>query len=92
MRYAFHIDNNLDGKADDIEFEFQFRTEVRGLVDQLGLFVSYLGCGTAPPPCATPLPAITALDGPGSGRPRPAPAVQRHDGPRRQARTSWPTA
>jgi hypothetical protein len=66
VRYAFHIDNNLDGKAEDIEFEFQFRTEVRGLVDQLGLFVSYLGCGTRTPPCATPLPAITALDGPGS--------------------------
>src|SRR4026207_2219869 len=46
VRYAFHLDNNLDGKAEDIEFEFQFRTEVRGLVDQLGLFVSYLGCGT----------------------------------------------
>ena len=66
VRYAFHIDNNLDGKAEDIEFEFQFRTEVRGLVDQLGLFVSYLGCGTRTPPCATPLPAITSLDGPGS--------------------------
>jgi hypothetical protein len=66
VRYAFHVDNNLDGKADDIEFEFQFRTEVRGLVDQLGLFVSYLGCGTRTPPCATPLPAITSLDGPGS--------------------------
>jgi hypothetical protein len=66
VRYAFHIDNDRDGKADDIEFEFQFRTEVRGLVDQLGLFVSYLGCGTRTPPCATPLPAITALDGPGS--------------------------
>jgi hypothetical protein len=66
VRYVFHVDNNMDGKADDIEFEFQFRTEVRGLVDQLGLFVSYLGCGTRTPPCATPLPAITALDGPGS--------------------------
>ena len=66
VRYAFHIDNNLDGKADDVEFEVQFKTEVRGLVDQLGLFVSYLGCGTRTPPCATPLPAITSLDGPGS--------------------------
>src|SRR5512145_2106578 len=43
VRYAFHIDNNLDGKAEDVEFEFQFGTEVRGLVDRLGLFVSYLG-------------------------------------------------
>jgi hypothetical protein len=66
VRYVFHVDNDRDGKADDIEFEFQFKTEVRGLVDQLGLFVSYLGCGTRTPACATPLPAITALDGPGS--------------------------
>jgi hypothetical protein len=66
VRYAFNIDNDGDGKAEDIVFEFEFRTEIRGLVDQLGLFVSYLGCGTRTPPCATPLPPITTLDGPGS--------------------------
>jgi hypothetical protein len=66
VRYAFNIDNNADGKAEDVIFEFQFRNEVRGLVDQFGLFLSYLGCGTRTPPCATPLPAVTALDGVGS--------------------------
>src|SRR6266446_4081814 len=64
--YAFHIDNDRDGKAEDVTFEFRFRTEIRGLVDQFNLFVSYVGCGVRTPPCATPLPPITALDGPGS--------------------------
>lgn len=66
VRYAFNIDNNADGSAEDIVFEFQFRTEIRGLVDQFGLPLAYVGCGTRTPPCATPLPPITALDGPGS--------------------------
>lgn len=66
VRYAFNIDNDADGKAEDIVFEFEFRSEVRGLVDELGLFLAYLGCGTRTPPCATPLPPVTALDGPGS--------------------------
>jgi hypothetical protein len=66
VRYTFNIDNDMDGKAEDIQFEFEFSTEIRGLVDQFGLFVSYVGCGTRTPPCATPLPPVTALDGPGS--------------------------
>jgi hypothetical protein len=64
--YAIHIDNDRDGKAEDVSFEFRFRTEIRGLVDQFNLFVSYVGCGVRSPPCATPLPPITSLDGPGS--------------------------
>ena len=64
--YAFHIDNDRDGKAEDVTFELRFRTEIRGLVDQFNLFVSYVGCGVRAPPCATPLPPITSLDGPGS--------------------------
>ena len=64
--YAVHIDNDRDGKADDVSFELRFRTEIRGLVDQFNLFVSYVGCGVRSPPCATPLPPITSLDGPGS--------------------------
>ena len=80
VRYAFHIDNNLDGKADDIEFEFQFRTEVRGLVDQLGLFVSYLGCGTLPA-LRDPAPGDHRAGRARLRKARPAPAVQRHDGP-----------
>jgi len=64
--YAFHVDNDRDGKAEDVTFEFRFRTEIRGLVNQFNLFVSYVGCGVRAPPCATPLPPITSLDGPGS--------------------------
>ena len=56
--YAFNIDNNADGKASDVRFEIQFKNEFRGLVKDLGLFLSFLGGG--------PLPQITALDGPGS--------------------------
>src|SRR5438876_5160400 len=72
--YAFHIDNDRNGKADDVSFEFRFRTEIRGTVDQFNLFVSYIGCGTprGPPAVACSptgaklLPPITSLDGPGS--------------------------
>jgi len=53
--YAFNIDNNKDGKADDISFEFQFKNELRGVNRDLGLFLSFVA-----------LPPITALDGPGS--------------------------
>jgi len=54
--YAFNVDNNMDGKAEDVRFEFQFKTEFRGVVKDLGLFLAYV---------AIPAP-ITALDGPGS--------------------------
>src|SRR5215207_317881 len=53
--YAFNIDNNMDGKADDVRFEFEFKTQLRGVVRDLDLFLSYVA-----------LPPITALDGPGS--------------------------
>lgn len=53
--YAFNIDNNMDGVADDVRFEFQFKTEFRGVNRDLGLFLSYVA-----------LPPITALDGAGS--------------------------
>ena len=56
--YAFNVDNNADGKANDVRFEIQFKNEFRGLVKDLGLFLSFLGGG--------PLPQITALDGAGS--------------------------
>ena len=58
--YKFSVDNNGDGKADDVELEFRFKTEpIRGLAGQLTLPLSYLGG-------AGGLPPITALDGPGS--------------------------
>lgn len=53
--YSFSIDNDKDGEADDVRFEIRFKTEVRGIVRDLGLFLSYVA-----------LPPITALDGPGS--------------------------
>src|SRR5918996_298773 len=53
--YAFNIDNDMDGNADDVRFEFEFKTEIRGVVRELGLFLSYVA-----------LPPITALNGPGS--------------------------
>ena len=53
--YAFNVDNNMDGKADDVRFEFEFKTELRGVNKDLGLFLSYVA-----------LPPITALDGAGS--------------------------
>ncbi|HKY55077.1 MAG TPA: DUF4331 family protein [Anaerolineales bacterium] len=53
--YTFNIDNNMDGRANDVRFEFEFKTDIRGVIDQLDLFLSYVA-----------LPPITALDGPGS--------------------------
>src|SRR5581483_5009271 len=38
--YSFHIDNNEDGRANDVHFEFQFKTALRGIVKDAGLFLS----------------------------------------------------
>ena len=40
----------MDGNADDVRFEFEFKTEIRGVVKELGLFLSYVA-----------LPPITSL-------------------------------
>jgi hypothetical protein len=53
--YAFHIDNNMNGNADDIRFEIRFQNQFRGINKDAGLFLSYVA-----------LPPITALDGAGS--------------------------
>ena len=53
--YAFNIDNNGDGKANDVRFEFEFKNEIRGVNKDLGLFLSYVA-----------LPPITSLNGAGS--------------------------
>jgi hypothetical protein len=63
VRYSFHVDNDQDGIADDVRIDVRFRSEFRGIPDQFKLFLSYVGCAVG---CATPLPPITALDGPGS--------------------------
>ena len=58
--YRFSVDNDRDGRADDVELEFKFRTEpIRGIPGQFTLPLSYVGG-------AGGLPPITALDGPGS--------------------------
>jgi hypothetical protein len=56
VAYTFHVDNNKDGKADDVEFEFRFTSELRGIVNDAGLPLSYVA-----------LPPITTLDGAGLG-------------------------
>lgn len=56
VAYTFHVDNNKDGNADDIEFEFRFTNEIRGIVNDAGLPLSYVA-----------LPPITSLDGAGLG-------------------------
>ncbi len=53
--YAFHVDNDKDGEADDVEFQVRFTNEFRGVNKDLGLFLGFVA-----------LPPITALDGPGS--------------------------
>jgi hypothetical protein len=64
--YAIHVDNDRDGEADDIVYEFRFKTENRPLGGSGGLTspLPYLGNPHIPP--ALPLPGITELDGPGS--------------------------
>ncbi len=63
VKYAFGIDNNGDGKS-DISLSFQFRSEIRGPVDSLGLPFSY--AGGVPPSSGSVIPPITRLDGNGS--------------------------
>jgi hypothetical protein len=53
--YSINIDNDKDGDADDVRFEIRFKNEFRGVIKDLGLFLSYVA-----------LPPITALDGAGS--------------------------
>jgi hypothetical protein len=58
VRYEFSVDNNRDGK-EDIQFFVRFRTEFRGLTQQLKLPLSYVGGKTLPP--------ITDLESQGIG-------------------------
>ncbi|NJD06921.1 MAG: DUF4331 domain-containing protein [Methylococcaceae bacterium] len=64
--YRFNLDNDRDGKADDIRYEFRFKTEDRPVGGPGGLTspVPYLGNPAIP--ATVPLQGITALDGPGS--------------------------
>jgi hypothetical protein len=64
--YAVNIDNNQDGKADDIVYEFRFKTENRPVGGPGGLTSPLPYLGNPHIPNALPLQGITALDGPGS--------------------------
>ena len=55
VTYRFRIDNDQDGRANDVVFEFKFQNEIRGIVNDAGL-----------PLAQVALPPITTLDGPGS--------------------------
>jgi hypothetical protein len=56
VAYTFHVDNNKDGRAGDVQFEFRFTNEIRGIVNDAGLPLSYVA-----------LPPITSLDSAGLG-------------------------
>jgi uncharacterized protein DUF4331 len=53
--YSFYVDNDGDGKANDVRFEVRFKNEFRGANKDLDLFLGFVA-----------LPPITALDGAGS--------------------------
>jgi hypothetical protein len=53
VQYAFHVDTNANGKAEDVVYEIRFKTRVQGTVKALKLPVGYAG-----------VPPITALSGP----------------------------
>jgi hypothetical protein len=64
--YAINIDNDQDGKADDIVYEFRFTTEDRPVVAAGDLTSPLPYLGNPHITSALPLQGITALDGPGS--------------------------
>src|SRR5499427_2360076 len=66
VRYVINIDNNQDGKADDVIYEFRFKTENRPIVAAGGLTSPLPYLGNPHITHTLPLQGITALDGPGS--------------------------
>ena len=66
VRYRINIDNNRDGKADDLIYEFRFRTENRPVGGPNGLTSPVPYLGNRHIPATFPLRGITALNGPGS--------------------------
>jgi hypothetical protein len=61
--YRIHIDNDQDGVAEDVVYEFRFATETRPALGSLNFPLPYVGNPNIPVP---ELQGITALDGPGS--------------------------
>jgi hypothetical protein len=64
--YAINIDNDQNGKADDVVYEFRFTTENRPVIAAGGLTSPLPYLGNPHITSALPLQGITALDGPGS--------------------------
>ena len=63
VRYRLHIDNNKDGRANDVVYEFNFSTETRPLLGALNFPLPYVG---NPHIGVAAAQGITALDGAGS--------------------------
>ncbi|MEM7225648.1 MAG: DUF4331 domain-containing protein [Pseudomonadota bacterium] len=61
--YEIHIDNDKDGVADDVTYQFSFETESRPVFGTRDTPLAYVG---NPALAAAGLGGITALDGPGS--------------------------
>ncbi|MEX0830505.1 MAG: DUF4331 domain-containing protein [Nitrospirales bacterium] len=61
--YRIHLDNNKDGKAEDIVYEIKFRTETRPALGSLNFPLPFVGNPNIP---VSGLQGITVLDGPGS--------------------------
>src|SRR5262245_56867765 len=66
VAYRINIDNNRDGKADDVVYEIRFSTQDRPIGGPGGLTSPVPMLGNPHIPAAVPLQGITALDGPGS--------------------------
>ena len=64
--YAINIDNDQNGKADDVVYEFRFTTEDRPVAAAGDLTSPLPYLGNPHITSALPLQGITALDGPGS--------------------------
>ena len=61
--YSFNIDNNQDGKAEDVVYEFRFKTETRPILGSLLFPLPYVGNPHIPVP---EVQGIIKLDGAGS--------------------------
>jgi hypothetical protein len=61
--YAINIDNDQDGKAEDVVYEFRFKTETRPALGSLLFPLPYVGNPHIP---VAQLQGITKLDGAGS--------------------------
>jgi hypothetical protein len=65
VAYTFSVDNDGNGGAGDVQFEFRFENQFAGPVADLQLPLSFLG--DVPPGDGSVVPPITALDSAGIG-------------------------